>query len=212
MDRFDLDNLDTAAIRDLEAAKDDLEAAVAKRQEQERAIAETMTVAELKGAVSAVHGFTLKADWVEAYVKQEVAAAPEAKRLAELRAEAGDDRHLARTLNEMLDAADEDVTDLSGVAPHARIAVVQRNLINKYVGRHARSVLDTVNGGYADLRAAALDEYLTTIKIVLNYVGTSVNGFGQGLRDREEIIAANKFRDDLRYRLPNLPMTSDMIG
>lgn len=217
INRFDLDNLKTDATRALDEQGAELAKTIEVLRELNRERAQKMTTAELRTGLGAdaqniAKGAT-KAHLVESYVKKYVDDTSAAKELDTLYTNARADRRIAAMLNQMLDTADRAQVELFGKLRDtyisSQVSILRSAIIDRYVGAIAARVLAHVIEGH-DLRTVVISEYIDAIKMALAFVGTNSGNFcNTGLRDEEEIIAANWFRQEVARRLPDTEISMD---
>ncbi len=179
--RFDLDNLDTPAVRELAAKKPVLEQSIARRRESIRTRAESMTIADIKKEITdKLGGFTdgenpkTKAEWIDLYAAKGVANTPYAKTLSELETEAFRDRYLAKGLNELLatgEKAEETMKKIHEIPAGRRMVTLQSALVDVDAASWASDIHAAVTDHNADLR-----------EITLKLIGRAVVVMSQRLR------------------------------
>jgi hypothetical protein len=212
--RFDLDNLDTPAMRKLTEQREDLEREVAAHRASLTERGNSETVETLQRLVTRL-GFEKpknKADWVEMYVSERIAEIPAHRLLGWLRSEAQADRSLARTLNEMMDEGSDEqaATDMANIARlhfTAMVGAVEGVIVRRATAQRARRLHRLVANGVAPLREAAIGEALSALKDMQQYIGVG-GRIGGTLLSEPEAVAANIFCQRILAHLPEVPLTS----
>ncbi len=212
MTRFDLDNLDTPAIRALAERQPELEKAIAERRAREEETAHAMSIADIKqclGKLDNGENPKTKAEWVKLYVDKAVAATPYAANLRTLERDAHMDRLLAKTLNKMMDDADdarEQVTKLSEVHIWRQMAVLESAIITQYQARHAAEIITGVVEYNANLQELAQIVVAKVVKMLISTID------GRGLTEPQEIKAAKAFYDTMKWNMPEFDLKSRDLG
>lgn len=206
--RFDTDNMNTPAVRALAEAEPLLEPRIARYAEDLREKANTYTIAELRDLVAASpYGAkpATKADWVEAFVKQQVAETASAKKLNELREAVSADRRIMLALNGFLDGADkarEEIANLASIHISSQARYLYKAHVAIYVGDIAADIIQGVTEFDADLGDLTRKAVISAMRLVFSAVT------GTGLRSEEEIVAADRFRSLMIYRMPEFTISS----
>lgn len=212
MNRFDIKNMTTPAIRALAEAEPILEPRIAKATDELRAKANAMTIAELRDVVTISRHdakAATKADWVEAYVKQAVAETLYAKDLAEKRNAASNDKRIMMSLNGFMDDADrarEEIANLSSIHVSSQVSRLRAAHVAIHLGDIAADILQGVTEYDADLGDLTRKVVIGAIRIVLR------SAAGGGLRSEEEIAANNRFRDRMISRMPEFAISSNDLA
>lgn len=209
--RFDTDNMNTPATRALAEAEPILEPRIAKFADELREKANGMTIAELRDLVTLSQYDAkpaTKADWVERFVKQEVAKTSSAKSLAEKRDAVSNDRRIMMALNEFMNDADkarEEIANLSSIHVSSQARHLRSAHIAIHLGDIAADILQGVTEHDADLGDLTRKTVIAAIRIVLR-------SLGGGLRSEEEIAANDRFRDRMIYRMPEFAISSNDLA
>jgi DNA primase len=225
--RFDIDNLDTNAVRALAIKRRELDDAIAKRETKARMEGEAMTIAGLKAEVGqmpvgAPNRPSTKDDWVALYVAKVSQDTLYAKELKRLTKEAHRDERIAATLNGMLDAADEADealrTLVNGSGGRLLVSKLRwesdSHMIIQATAMWARRVLAEVQKGQ-DLRDAVLTLLGNAMERLFELPSAVLaNGLAGTLKAEylHEAVAAERFRSKMVMCFDrNMPITIDLI-
>lgn len=208
-ERFDLDNLNTAATRELNANVAFFTEAKAEIEKNTAAEAATLTKDALQAALSNLDvtysTSASKADLAARYVKATVNASVPGGALRQLEREASRDRFLAQQLNGLLNASDKADEELRAIVNNHSGYAMFRNLTWKVgkamtaqaTGGWASQVLMAVNEG-AELREVAnsyLDKAFQRVRSSVTRALTSGAAANASNEDLFEAAAANAYID-----------------